>query len=89
MLKDPEIEKAYQNLDDGTKLDDLPPDSKLALLINKIMSRQREMNAQHDELRNAMKLTGPQVKAKLALMGPKGGDLSPLSPLKSDASPKE
>ena len=45
MLKDPEIEKAYQNLEEGTKLDDLPPDSKLALLINKIMTRQREMNA--------------------------------------------
>jgi hypothetical protein len=36
-----------------------------------------------------MKLTGPQVKAKLALMGPQGGDLSPLTPLKSGASAKE
>lgn len=59
MINEIDMEKQFSKLKGDVKLEDLKPDSKIGMLIDKMMARTREINKQKEEVVNMVKLTGP------------------------------
>jgi hypothetical protein len=67
LIKEADFEKWYNEVPtEGVQLNDLPKESKIAKLIEKIMERQREISQQQKEIESMMKLTGPEIREKFS-----------------------
>jgi tRNA C32,U32 (ribose-2'-O)-methylase TrmJ len=65
LIKEMDMEKYYNNVQNALKLEDINPDSKLGKLIRKMRERAEEINKQQEAVQTMMKITGPSIKERI------------------------
>jgi len=65
LIKEMDMEKYYNNVQNALKLEDINPDSKLGKLIRKMRERAEEINKQQEAVQTMMKVTGPSIKERI------------------------
>ncbi len=65
LIREMDLEKYYNNVQNALKLEDINPDSKLGKLIRKIRERAEEINKQQEAVQTMMKVTGPSIKERI------------------------
>ena len=59
------MERQYSKIREEAKLDDLPEDSPLAELINKMVERTHDIDKQQEQVKDMIRMTGPEIKERL------------------------
>ena len=68
LLKELDTQKTFEGVEKGTKLEDLPEDSKVAALVNKIQERQQEIQAQQQHVEQIYSEKAKSITDQLQLL---------------------